>query len=168
MLYFKSVCWIWLAQPTPKQQLYSLYPSDTSPLISQKLALQGSPVWDSCGSSPHSVAGQPALVCRTKHTRSDGSAVNLPALLDAHPHPRIAVNVEGAASLLYPCPPVSSCRLASLLLISDAVQLVSPCPAKLQPAHSSPLPQLHWLCGFTIITWTIYRWITSLPILHHA
>ncbi|TNN33230.1 hypothetical protein EYF80_056606 [Liparis tanakae] len=112
MLDFKSICWIWLAQPTPKQQLDSLYLSDTSPLFSKKLALpvQGSPVWDSCGSSPHSVAGQPALVC-----------------------PRGT--------------PVRT--------------------AKLHPARSTPLPQLHWLCGFTIITWTIYRWITSLPISHH-
>ncbi|TNN52403.1 hypothetical protein EYF80_037363 [Liparis tanakae] len=86
MLDFKSICWNWLDQPTPKQQLDSLYLCDTSPLVSQKLAspVQGSPVWDSCGSSPHSVAGQPALVCPTKHTHSDRSAVSRPALLDAH------------------------------------------------------------------------------------
>ncbi|CAB1458229.1 unnamed protein product [Pleuronectes platessa] len=111
---------------------------------------------------------QPALVCPTKHTRSDRSAVTLPALLDAHLRRRTAVNAEDAASLLYPYPPVSNCRLASLLLICDAVQLVSPSPAKLQPARSTPLLQLHWLCGFTIITWTIYRWITSFPTSHHV
>ncbi|KAK0140783.1 Calmodulin-binding transcription activator 1 [Merluccius polli] len=51
----------------------------------EKLAspVQGSPVRDSCGSSPHSVAGQPALVCPTKHIRLDWSAATLPAFLDA-------------------------------------------------------------------------------------
>ena len=127
--------------------------------------VQGSPVRDSRGSSSHSVAGQPALVCPTKHTRSDRSPVTLPSLLDAHLRPCTAVNAEDAASLLYPYPPVSNCRPVSLLLISNAVQLVSP---SLQPAHSTLLPQLRWLCGFTIITWTIYLWITSLPISHHV
>ncbi|TNN80146.1 hypothetical protein EYF80_009658 [Liparis tanakae] len=148
---YNSVCFIilsWvfaaLVFPVPKQQLDSLYLSDTSPLVSQKLAspVQGSPVWDSCGSSPHYVSGQPALVCPTKRTHSDRSAVTLPALLDAHLRRRTAVNAEDAASLLYPHPPVSNCRLASLLLISDAVKLVS----RLQQSFNQHAPLLCLSC----------------------
>ena len=132
---------------TPKQQLDSLYLSaaTASPLVSQKLA---SPVstgltctgplwllsalcgWTACSGVPHEAHLFELVRCHPASSPGHSTA------------PQIAVNAEDAASLLYRYRPVSTCSPASLLLISSAVQLVSPSSAKLQPACSTPLPRL--------------------------